>query len=212
MKEVEEEMITIKEKKESIVTEEGRSASGRKEGRKGSLKEGGFTAGSQVVAGHGRTISTWRPVPPRWSSSLSSGAYARDILLSRLPLLRRRRGLLLLLLQGFVTRARKGRGREPKPNETKHGSLLFAPPPPARSVVHAHARTRNICTRAYTCTRVCTRIYIYTHVNASTRSFPLARTRASSLRSVPPSLVLPFSSLLASSSANDRAKSVDVLF
>ena len=35
----------------------------RKEGRKEGILEGGFTAGSQVVAGYGRTISTW-PIPP----------------------------------------------------------------------------------------------------------------------------------------------------
>lgn len=153
--------MTIAKESERIVTEEGRSALGRKEGR----KEGGFTAGSQVVAGHGRTISTWRPVPPRWFSSLSSGA--RDILLSRLLLLLRRR--LLLLLQGFVTRARKGRGRESKPNETKHGSLLFAPPPPTRQCgtrAHAHTHTHGT-TRLYARIRTCARISTY--ANASTR-------------------------------------------
>ena len=53
------------EERRGTVIEEGRSTSGRKEGRKGSWKEGGFTARSQVVAEHGRTISTWRPIPPR---------------------------------------------------------------------------------------------------------------------------------------------------
>lgn len=78
--------MMVKEKKDVTVTEGGRNVSGRKEegrkegrrkeGRKGFWKEGGFTAGSQVVAGHSRTISTWRPVPPRFSS-LSSDAYER---------------------------------------------------------------------------------------------------------------------------------------
>lgn len=98
----------------------------------------------------------------------------RKILLSRLLLHR-----LLLLLQDFVTRARKGRGREPKPNETKHGSLLFAPPLPTRSVIHAHAHTTYLYA-AYTCVR------IYTYATHP-RAFSLTRTRAPSLRSVPPS-------------------------
>jgi len=56
------------------------------------------------------------------------------------------------------------KGPRPKPNETKHGSLLFAPPPPTRSVVHAHAHTWT-----HICTRVCTRVRVYVYVNASTR-------------------------------------------
>lgn len=120
-----------------------------------------------------------RPIPPRWFSSLSSGAYLRDILLSRHHLL-----LLLLLPLGFVTRARKSRGRESKLNETKHDSLLFAPPPTRSVVPHAHTWV--------------TRVYTRTHACSLSLALVLLR-----LVHAGPTLVLPFSSLLALSSAGE---------
>lgn len=120
-----------------------------------------------------REISSSRPLRRR-----------RRLLLHRLLL------LLLLLPLGFVP-AREPR---PKPNETKHGSLLFAPPPSTRSVVHTHAYT-------------CVRTYVYaTRSHARSLSLAPALLRLDRARFHP--RVLPFSSLLASSSANDRVKSL----
>lgn len=96
--------------------------------------------------------------------------YARDILLSRRLLLLLHRCLLLLLLLDFVTRARKGRGREPKPNETRFSLIRSTSSNPQRST-----RTRtHVNAHLYAGMRMpaCTRIYIRKRIHA--RSLSLA--------------------------------------
>lgn len=102
--------------------------------------------------------------------------YARDILLSRplLLLLLLHRCLLLLLLLDFVTRARKGRGREPKPNETRFSLIRSTSSNPQRGT-RIRARTRtHVNAHLYAGTRMpaCTRIYIRKRIHA--RSLSLA--------------------------------------
>lgn len=98
--------------------------------------------------------------------------YARDILLSRLLLLLLHRCLLLLLLLDFVTRARKGRGREPKPNETRFSLIRSTSSNPQRGT---RTRTRtHVNAHLYAGMRMpaCTRIYIRKRIHA--RSLSLA--------------------------------------
>lgn len=102
--------------------------------------------------------------------------YARDILLSRLLLLLLHRCLLLLLLLDFVTRARKGRGREPKPNETRFSLIRSTSSNPQRGTrTRARTRTRtHVNAHLYAGMRMpaCTRIYIRKRIHA--RSLSLA--------------------------------------
>lgn len=100
--------------------------------------------------------------------------YARDILLSRLLLLLLHRCLLLLLLLDFVTRARKGRGREPKPNETRFSLIRSTSSNPQRGT-RIRTRTRtHVNAHLYAGMRMpaCTRIYIRKRIHA--RSLSLA--------------------------------------
>lgn len=98
--------------------------------------------------------------------------YARDILLSRRLLLLHR--CLLLLLLDFVTRARKGRGREPKPNETRFSLIRSTSSNPQRGT-RIRTRTRtHVNAHLYAGMRMpaCTRIYIRKRIHA--RSLSLA--------------------------------------
>lgn len=117
--------------------------------------------------------------------------YARDILLSRLLLLLLlHRCLLLLLLLDFVTRARKGRGREPKPNETRFSLIRSTSSNPQRGTrTRARTRTRaHVNAHLYAGMRMpaCTRIYIRKRIHA--RSLSRSRPRFfASFAPVPPS-------------------------
>lgn len=124
--------------------------------------------------------------------------YARDILLSRrrLLLLLLHRCLLLLLLLDFVTRARKGRGREPKPNETRFSLIRSTSSNPQRGT-RIRARTRtHVNAHLYAGMRMpaCTRIYIRKRIHARSLSLApalLCLVRAGSTLSY--SLFPPFS-------------------
>lgn len=109
------------------------------EGRKEGILEGGFTARSQVVAGYGRTISTW-PIPPFVFFSFLRRPYTPPHPLSTLR---------------WVSCRTKAEAK-PEPNETKHGSLLFAPPPAslAYKLVRIHVQA-DTCTRNHTYTFDC---------------------------------------------------------
>lgn len=112
---------------------------------------------------------------------------------------------------GFRDESAKGpRPRaEAERNETRLSLIRSTSSNPpvwyTRARTHAHTRHHTFV-RAYT--HVCTHIYVRKRIHAYSLSLAPALLR--SVRFHP--LVLPFSSLLASSSANGRAKSVDVLF
>lgn len=115
--------------------------------------------------------------------------YARDILLSRrrLLLLLLHRCLLLLLLLDFVTRARKGRGREPKPNETRFSLIRSTSSNPQRGTrTRARTHVKRTFIRGYAYARVYA--YTRTYANASTRVPSRSRPRFfASFAPVPPS-------------------------
>lgn len=101
--------------------------------------------------------------------------YARDILLSRrLLLLLLHRCLLLLLLLDFVTRARKGRGREPKPNETRFSLIRSTSSNPQRGTrTRARTHVKRTFIRGYAyAPRV--RVYAYIRKRIHARSLSLA--------------------------------------